>query len=345
MKQDSIQYFRKKKIIRSLILLSFVMAQFNYALLQSVREAQADDSPSGTSIRIEPRGSGWDVYVKFHVSKVNIPQIKFIGSLNNVTATYPQPYVVGYNFVIDHDRCGGKYDPLTQTWQNPTSGIATIEIFFPSGTFSDPDLPDITETTVIRRSDCGEDGPTHLVPQPIIDNQDLPAITLSIWTRIDLPELEIQANPMTGLVTVPEWFWLQLKSNHQWWPGTDPLQGGQPFGVSVSIPLPGQTQTVVVLADVTKATWNFGDNGQKALKTSTLVGKAYPTKSNVQHPYNTADVFKPSILLHYVPRYAWNGGSWVQLESLFRESLWEGEVRIKEAQTVLVEPDRPSFPS
>jgi hypothetical protein len=171
----------------------------------------------------------------------------------------------------------------------------------------------------------------------------MPAITESIWTRIDLPELDIRANPMTGLVTVPEWFWLQLKDNRQWWPGTDPAQGGQPFGVTVTIPLPNQTQTVEVLADITNATWNFGDNSRKAIKSSTLVGKPYPARSNVQHPYNTVDVYKPAILLHYVPRYAWNGGAWVRLDNLFRESRWEGEVRIKEAQTILVEPDPNPF--
>ncbi|HEX2915011.1 MAG TPA: hypothetical protein VH186_29730 [Chloroflexia bacterium] len=294
---------------------------------------QAEEAPSPVArVVITPRASGWDVLVSWHVRGVEIPQVAFQpGGSGRITAHYPGPVVVFYFFQIDNGACGNGIDPITNQYKNPTAGWAIISISVPS--FVQGKIP-LTYTTP-----CGEDGPVNLIPDPVIEEGDLPAITGSIWERIELPELAIRVNPLSGIVTVPSWFWLELKSTGEWWPGTDPDQGGQPFGVTVEIPLPARTHTVQVLADALKVTWDFGDKSRKATKTSTLVGKPYPAPSNVQHAYNTTEVFNPAVLLHYVPRYAWNGGAWVSLPALYRESLWQGEVRIREAQTILVEPE------
>jgi hypothetical protein len=304
--------------------------------------ARAEDGPPGTNIRIERRGNGWDVYVQYHIRKVSISQVKFTGGTTGATANYPQPTIVEYSFEVDNEHCGGNFDPITGRWDNPTAGYATIEIYFPPGTFVDPDLPGITEITVIRRSPCGEDGAANLIPQPVIESEDVADIAKSIWERIELPELEVSANPKTGIVTVPAWFWLALSTNKTWWPGTDPNEGGQPFGVIVTIPLPGQTHTVQVLVDVTKVTWDFGDyNNGKRFMLTTFVGKQYPKKSNVTHAYNNEWTYDPQATLHFVPRYAWNGGGWTALPTEFRETIALGEYRVREAQTILIEPDQP----
>ncbi len=289
---------------------------------------------SDFDLSISPRDRGWDVIVSWHVRQVNIAEVKFTGSTGTARATYPQPYVSNYIFQINNEVCGGNKDPLTGIYAFLTKGFATITVHFPRGMF-----PGVGDFEITSTSKCGEDGSVNVSPQPQIAFDDVPVLAGSIWNRVELPELSIRANPMTGLVTVPEWFWLEQTGLKQWWPGTDPAQGGQPFGVAVTIPLPGQVQTVTVLVDAVKVSWNFADYGLKALKTSTLVGKPYPARSNVQHAYNSAETFKPTVLLRYVPRYAWNGGNWTQLPDLFRESLFTGEIRIKEAQTILVEPD------
>lgn len=330
---------RKSSILWLTILLATGLTSLIPSL--STKLARADE-PSGASIRVEARGNGWDVYVKFHVRKVTITPVKFTGTSGTATANYPQPYITGYNFEVDNALCGGDYNPVTKTYQYPNAGQAVIEIYFPEGTFSDPDLAGITEITIIRRSPCGEDGPVNLISQPVIEIEDVTDIAKSIWERIELPDLEVSDNPKTGVVTVPAWFWLTIKQNQAWWPGTDPNEGGQPFGVTVTIPLPGQTHTVQVLVDVTKVLWDFADaNNAKRYMLTTFVGKQYPKKSNVSHAYNNEWTYFPQSTLTFVPRYAWNGGGWTVLPDQFRQTLALGEYRVKEAQTVLIEPGAP----
>jgi hypothetical protein len=306
---------------------------------EPLKTAHADE-PAGGSIRVEARGNGWDVYVKFHVRKVTIPQVIYQpGNNPTVNGSYPQPYITGYDFQVDNALCGGDYNPVTNTYQYPNAGQAVIEIYFPEGTFSDPTLPGITEITVIRRSPCGEDGPINFIPEPVIEFEDVTDIAISIWERIELPELEIDQNPGVGIVTVPAWFWLKLTATKEWWKGTEPAQGGQPFGVTVTIALPNITHSVQVLADADWLLWDFGDKSVgRRFKQTNLVGKEYPLKSNVTHWYNGADTYEPNVTIHYVPRYAWNGGGFTRLPDEFRESLWEGEYRVREAQTMLIAP-------
>ncbi len=326
------QHSRK---VKSLWLCQAVFIWFMLLVNTSNTIAQSNQD---FTVSIYPRGSGWDVKVSWHVQTINIQPVKYKGSITSLTASYPQPYISNYVFHISNEACGGVIDLVTGLYPFPDSGFANITVHFPAGMF-----PGVGDFEITSTSTCGQDGSVNLLPQPVITFNDVSEIAGSIWDRIELPELAIRANPTTGLVTVPEWFWLEQTGLKEWWPGTDPGQGGQPFGVTVTIPLPGQNQTVTVLADAVNANWNFDDKGLKALKSSTLVGKPYPKKSNVQHAYNSAETFKPTVLLRYVPRYAWNGGSWTQLPDLFRESLFTGQVRIKEAQTILIAPDRFNF--
>lgn len=322
----------------NLILLLIILVLM-LSTLKDTLVAKADETPPGGNVRVEARGNGWDVYVTYHVRKVNISQIKFTGKASTATASYPQPEIVGYNFEILNDICGGRQDPLTGAYQYPNAGQATIQIYFPAGTYSDPNLPGIDEITLIRRSPCGEDGPTNLTGQPVIEVEDVSDIAKSIWERIELPELDVSANPKTGIVTVPAWFWLTLRQNQAWWPGTDRNEDGEPFGVTITIPLPGQTQTVEVLVDMTKVLWDFADsNNSRRFMLTTFAGKQYPKKSNVTHAYNNEWTYFPQAALTFVPRYAWNGGGWTALPEQFRQTLALGEYRVREAQTVLIEP-------
>lgn len=332
----------KKKIQRVLLGLLVTNLISLTLLPETTPQVKAEDGPPGANIRVEARGNGWDVYVTYHVRKVSISPVKFSGGSSSTTAGYPQPQIVGYSFEVMNDICGGRQDPVTGAYQYPNAGQATIEIYFPPGTFSDPALAGINEITVIQRSPCGEDGSINLIGQPVIEIEDITDIAKSIWEHIELPQLEVAANPKTGLVTVPAWFWLILTQNRSWWQGTDPDEGGQPFGVTVTIPLPGQIHTVQVLVDVTRVLWDFGDvNSSKRFMLTTFVGKEYPRKSNVTHAYNNEWTYFPQATLTFVPRYEWNGGGWTALPDQFRQTLALGEYRVREAQTILIEPGAP----
>jgi hypothetical protein len=289
----------------------------------------AQVAPPGSSVEVIPRGSGWDVKVTWRVTQVNIPSIAYKpGNKPSVTGNYPQPYVASYRFFVDNARCGGNFNPITGQYQFPNRGTSLIWIVIPPNTYANGYF-----------GDCTDDGGITIIPDPYIDETALPVLSREIWERIELPELEIDQNPGVGIVTVPAWFWLKLTATKEWWKGTEPAQGGQPFGVTVTIALPNITHSVQVLADADWLLWDFGDKsvGRRFNQTN-LVGKEYPLKSNVTHWYNGADTYEPNVTIHYVPRYAWNGGGFTRLPNEFRESLWEGQYRVREAQTMLIAP-------
>lgn len=289
------------------------------------------------NVDVRPRGEGWDVTVTWHVKLVSIPEVGYSGYGSNwqVTANYPQPYISFYEVLVDNGRCGGGIDPVTGQYRFPNAGYAFVVIIFPPGT------SDTIGSLARRADDCGQNGGTNFIGNPVITPGDYQSIVGSIWARIELPELQIKMNPGWGIVTVPAWTWLILARSGEWWSGTDPNQGGAPFGATVTIPLPNQTYRVEVLAEANWLLWDFADQSVKRFKKTELVGKPYPQVSAVQHPYNNAITYYPQVTIHYTPRYAWNGGSFTVLPDLFRESVWRKDegYRVREAQVQLIAPE------
>ena len=82
---------------------------------------------------------------------------------------------------------------------------------------------------------------------------------------VPLPPISLRANPGTGLVAMPSWFWVD---------GYDgsPLYGSETLG----------NTTVEVEITPQRYDWHFGDGG--FLSTGSL-GRPYPDESDVQHTY------------------------------------------------------------
>jgi len=87
---------------------------------------------------------------------------------------------------------------------------------------------------------------------------------------VPLPPISLRANPGTGLVAMPTWFWID---------GYDgsPLYGSETLG----------NTTVEVEITPQRYDWHFGDGG--FLSTGSL-GRPYPEESDVQHTYEQSSL-------------------------------------------------------
>src|SRR5690606_18094690 len=102
---------------------------------------------------------------------------------------------------------------------------------------------------------------------PVVDPSLLAAELLD---EIPIPDIEIGANPATGMVAVPSWFWLD---------GYD----GTPIVESASL----ADVTVEVEITPTSSRWLFGDGA--TLSTASF-GAAYPEPSDIQHTYEQSSL-------------------------------------------------------
>jgi hypothetical protein len=90
---------------------------------------------------------------------------------------------------------------------------------------------------------------------------------------VPLPPITVGANPGTGLVALPSWFWVDGY-------GGEPLSGSDTLG----------NTTVAVVITPERYDWSFGDG---AVLTTESLGRPYPAESDIQHTYErsrTADV-------------------------------------------------------
>lgn len=114
-------------------------------------------------------------------------------------------------------------------------------------------------------------GPPDLVvqvdPGPGIDPR---AIAEDLFGIVPLPPISVRANPGTGLVAMPAWFWVE---------GYDgsPLYGSETLGDT----------TVEVEVTPQRYDWHFGDGG--FLSTGSL-GRPYPDQSDIQHTYEQSSL-------------------------------------------------------
>lgn len=96
------------------------------------------------------------------------------------------------------------------------------------------------------------------------------AIAEELLGIVPLPPISLRANPGTGLVAMPSWFWVD---------GYDgsPLYGSETLG----------NTTVEVEITPLRYDWHFGDGG--FLSTGSL-GQPYPAESDVQHTYEQSSL-------------------------------------------------------
>ena len=87
---------------------------------------------------------------------------------------------------------------------------------------------------------------------------------------VPLPPIFLRANPGTGLVAMPAWFWVEGY-------GGIPLYGSETLGGT----------TVEVEITPQRYDWHFGDGG--FLSTGSL-GRPYPDESDIQHTYEQSSL-------------------------------------------------------
>jgi hypothetical protein len=137
--------------------------------------------------------------------------------------------------------------------------------------------------------------------------------------QVPIPEMTISANPDTGLVALPSWFWVD---------GYD----GTP--ITASNTLGGLTVEVEITPQ--EYYWDFGDGG--SLETLSL-GQPYPAESDVRHTYQQSSLstgaFTVTVEITFAARYRVNGSAWESLEPITRS--FEDTYPVQQLQSVLTE--------
>lgn len=110
--------------------------------------------------------------------------------------------------------------------------------------------PDVTEIVV------------QTLPGPPTDPRSM---AQSLFGMVPLPPVAVGANPGTGLVALPSWFWVEGY-------GGETLTGSETLGDT----------TVEVEITPQRYDWSFGDG--TVLSTESL-GQRYPLESDIQHRY------------------------------------------------------------
>lgn len=151
------------------------------------------------------------------------------------------------------------------------------------------------------------------------DGVDPVAVALELLNHLPIPDIAIEANPSTGLVALPSWFWLD---------GYD----GAP--ISSSDALPGVAVDVEVEPLVYR--WSFGD-GTTAETTS--LGQRYPAESDIRHVYEQSSLaaggaYTVTVEVTFAARYRVNDGAWEALEPITRS--FSNDYPVQQLQSVLV---------
>ena len=146
-------------------------------------------------------------------------------------------------------------------------------------------------------------------------------LALNLLERISLPSIRIGANPETGLVALPAWFWLE---------GYD----GAPITHAESL----LDVTVEVELSPTGYRWSFGDGA--SLK-ATSPGRAYPQESDIRHAYEQSSLvaggaYTVTLEVTFAAQFRVNGGALQSLPSITRTLT--SEYPVQQIQSVLTKP-------
>lgn len=139
-----------------------------------------------------------------------------------------------------------------------------------------------------------------------------------LLNHIPIPDIAIEANPATGLVALPSWFWID---------GYD----GAPIGSSGALPGVAVDVEVEPLA----YRWSFGDG--TTVETTSL-GQRYPAESDIRHVYEQSSLtaggaYSITVEVTFAARYRVNGGAWEALEPITR--VFNDEYPVQQLQSVL----------
>ncbi|MPZ50273.1 MAG: hypothetical protein GEU75_13415 [Dehalococcoidia bacterium] len=143
-------------------------------------------------------------------------------------------------------------------------------------------------------------------------------LAAELLDEIPVPDIEIGANPATGMVAVPSWFWLD---------GYD----GSPIVESAAL----AGITVEVEITPTSSRWVFGDGA--TLSTASF-GAVYPEPSDIRHTYERSSLsaggaYAVSVDLTFAVRFRVVGEDWQDLEPITRS--FSSEYPVRQLQSVL----------
>ena len=157
-----------------------------------------------------------------------------------------------------------------------------------------------------------------IAPQPAVN----PVVVANdLLATIPLPPISIGANPTTGLVALPAWFWVEG------------FEGGPRYGFRT-------LGSVSVLVMITPASyrWSFGDGG--ILYTGS-VGRRYPAPSDIQHNYQRSSlsaggIYWVTLQVTFNASYRVNGGPSIPLAPIVRT--YSRAYPVQQLQSVLTGP-------
>lgn len=140
--------------------------------------------------------------------------------------------------------------------------------------------------------------PAVVVGNPPVAAVDPVAVAAEVLGIVPLPPIRVGANPGTGLVALPSWFWIDGYDGRR-------LSGSRAVGL------------VVVEVEIWPQNyhWNFGDG---ASLDTLSVGRAYPQESDVRHLYERSSLgaggaFDTRLEITFAAQFRVNGGPWTPL--------------------------------
>lgn len=151
------------------------------------------------------------------------------------------------------------------------------------------------------------------------DAVDPVSVALELLNHLPIPDIAIEANPSTGLVALPSWFW---------------IDGYDGTAIRSSDSLGGVTVEVEV--QPLHYRWSFGDG---AIAETTSLGQRYPDESDIQHVYEqsslaTGGTYSITVEVTFAAQYRVNGGAWEVLDPITRS--FSSDYPVQQLQSVLV---------
>lgn len=165
-------------------------------------------------------------------------------------------------------------------------------------------------------------GPTPVPLTPVCAECEAPGVAASVET----PEVQVRANPATGLVNLPTWLWAEGYL-------------GQDLFATQSWSPPYEPTTIEVRYFVKRYLWNFGDGGQIE---SRSLGQPYPAESDIRNAYAWSSRTEPggyfhlALIIEWHVEYRVNGGAPTPLSPAQRR--YEAIYPVQELQPIVTGP-------